>query len=183
MKLFTFLLLPFLTVSLLLATPGQATAGAIGSPVETSSKVHCQDANNQWLTRTIDEYASPALKVELRKDLAAHEQLCKTWQQSPAFQKQKKHCKEDCKSFHHPGKKKVDEILTQVKEGKLTVPEARKQLQGMHHGMHGKVHTFQQLKAAVESKNKPAVEAALKKMDQQIKESNQRLKQKISENS
>lgn len=180
MKLFTFLLLPILTVSLLLTTPGRAAAGAIGSPVETSSHVHCQDINNQWLTRTIDEYASPALKVELRKDLTAHEQLCKTWQQSPAFQKQKKQCKDDCKSFHHTGKKKVDEILTQVKEGKLTVPEARKQLQGMRHG---KAHTFQQLKTAVENKNKPAVEAALKKIDQQIKESNQRLKQKISENS
>ena len=72
----------------------------------------------------INQYASPQLKAQLTKDLTDRESLMEKLRQTTGFQK-----KEDQeKAFYQAHRQKVDAIIQQVKDGKLTEQQAQKQL-------------------------------------------------------
>lgn len=184
MKLWTFLVLPILALSLLPASHGQAATCANSAQQAEHIQLPCLGFENQWLSRTINEYATPDLKAQLEKDFAEQEQLRKEWRQSPAFRKHKDALEKQHPSLHQGNSAKVGEILKQVQEGKLNIPQAQQKLQALHHHHQGVKHglhrSLRQLKEAAANKDRTAVQAALKDLDQKIKASNQRLKSKIS---
>ncbi|RYL95623.1 hypothetical protein EWI07_00125 [Sporolactobacillus sp. THM7-4] len=162
-------------------------ASAAENPGQPISKKHEQKMNlctgrQQWLNQVIDEYATPPLKDQLKKELATHEKLKNEWRKTAEYKEQKKKWIARRKFFYKAHKQEIDSILQQVQMGTLTKEQAHEQLIalfGKYDSQGDKSVIFRELKQAVEKKDKEAIDQALKKLDQRLKTSNLRLIQKI----
>lgn len=192
MKLRSSLLVPCLIASLLLPAAGHLSAD---QKAEAASQLsfersehpgHPVKENHKKLEKVIDQNASPSLKKELKKNLAAHEKLMKEWRKTSGFKKHKEQWSVRRKAFYKANKEKIEAIKNQVKTGKLTKQQAHEQIAALFETQHkGKFHgrhcIYKELKTAVHNKDKAAIQSALEKLDKHLKTSNQELKKKISE--
>lgn len=180
-RLSLFFIAPCLAASILI--PSAAHAAEYPPPVPHGNAAHLKSDRQKWLNQVIDEYASPDLKTRLKKDLAVHEQLLNEWKKTPAYQKQKNECQKKRKSFDQADKQKIESIQKRFEEGKISKKQAQKELAALHGKQAGRHGVLRELKSAVQNKDRTAVQAALEKLDQKLKGSNQRLQRKISDQS
>jgi hypothetical protein len=160
---------------------------------------HGKGEKQKELTNIINQYATPQLKSQLTKDLATRESLAKQLRQTPGFQKkegQEKGTQEKSQrqATYQAHKKEIDAIEQQVKDGKLTKQQAHQKLDSIFGKIEGKDHDsdkgkeqgtraiYKELKAAIQKKDKAAINTALEKIDQQLQSANQQLQQKINAN-
>lgn len=169
MKLLTILAIPCLLLSFLLPAP------AADAWEGQHSGIH-----RQLLNDAADRYASSELKAELKKDLATHDRLIEQYKKSSATEDRKN----KNAAFDMQRKAEADRILKQVEAGKMTADEAGRRLamlcRPQHRTISGHFRLMRQLRKAVASHDKTTVQAALKELDQQIKQSNRHLQQKLS---
>ncbi|OIK10819.1 hypothetical protein BIV60_20335 [Bacillus sp. MUM 116] len=139
MRVRSSLIAPVLAASIFIPTVGTAV---VNHKADTSKHATMQTADQKWahhkwekgekqkeLMTLINQYATPQLKAQLKKDLATREGLMKQLRQ-----KGKDH--ED-KSFQ-AHKKEIEAIKQQVKEGKLTKQQAHKKIEALFGKEHGK---------------------------------------------
>jgi hypothetical protein len=200
MKVRSSLIVPVLAASILAPTVGNVVANHKTASTNTTASMQKEDQKGtyqKWgkgdkqkeLVNIINQYASPQLKAQLTKDLATRESLMKQLRHTPGFQK-----KEDKeKAVYQTHKKEIDAIKQQVKDGKLTKQQAQKKLEAIFGKEHGKGEDwdhvkekaqdkggiYKELKAAIQKKNRAAINSALEKFDQKLEKSNQQLQQKI----
>ncbi|GGL46039.1 hypothetical protein [Sporolactobacillus putidus] len=178
MKFLSLFVIPCLAVSIFIPSAANA-ASCPPAAAAHGQDAHLKTDRQKWLIQVIDDYASPDLNTRLKKDLAVREQLLNEWKKTPAYQKHKAECQKS--GFDQENKQKIESIHKQFEEGKISKHQAQKELAALHgkqKGMHG---VFRQLKSAVKNKDRTAVQAALEKLDQQLKVSNQCLSHKISD--
>lgn len=205
MKVRSSLIAPILAASLLAPAVGTAIASPKANTASQSASMQKEDhkgTHHKWekgdkqkgLTNIINQYASLQLKEQLTKDLATRESLMKQLRQTPGFQKKEQQVKTQRQAFFKAHKQEIDSIKQQVKDGKITKQQAHKQLKALFAKEHGTDHEknigkeqgkhgiYQELKAAIQKKDKVAINTALEKIDKQLESSNQQLQQKINAN-
>jgi hypothetical protein len=204
MKVKSSLIVPILAASILAPTIGNAMANHKTETSNTSVSMQKEDqkgAHHKWgkeekqkeLMNIINQYASPQLKAKLTKDLATRESLMKQLRQTPGFQKKEDQEKTQRQAFYKAHKQEIDAIKQQVKDGKLTKQQAHKQLEAIFGKKQQKnedndkrkeqgKRIYQELKTAIQKKDKAAINSALEKIDQKLESSNQQLQQKINAN-
>lgn len=199
------LIAPALAAALLVPTVGSAMANHTTNSTKSSESVQKEDQkerHHHWgkgekqkeFMNIINQYATPQLKDQLTKDLATRENLMKQLRQTPGFQKQEAQKKSQRQAFYQAHKQEFDSIEQQVKDGKLTKQQAHQKLDALFGKQEGKDEEndkgkeqgtrgiYQELKTAIQKKDKAAINAALEKMDQELQSSNQQLQQKINTN-
>lgn len=181
MKLLSYLVIPCLAASIFFMPSAVNAAQCPPNAPGHHENAHFKADQQKWLMQIIDEYASPELNIQLKKDLATREQLMNEWRKTPAYQKHKAQCKKKREAFYQANKQKIDNIWKQFEAGKLSKQQAYEQLAALHGKQKGAHSVFKQLKSAVLSKDRAAIQAALEKLDLQVKESNKRLLLKISD--
>ncbi|MGG0184639.1 hypothetical protein [Bacillus rhizoplanae] len=196
MKLRSSLIAPILAATILTPASGSAVMNHSNtfnkSATHETAEHHHKGNHEKELTNIINQYASSDLKTKLTQDLATHKNLEQQLHKTAGFQKQEAQEKAQRKAFYEAHKQEIDSIKQQVKDGKLTKEQAHKQLEaifgkhedkdhdkGKEQGEHG---IQKELKAAVQKKDKTAINAALEKFDQQLQNSNQKLQQEINAN-
>jgi hypothetical protein len=204
MKVKSSLIVPILAASILAPTIGNAMANHKTETSNTSVSMQKEDqkgVHHKWgkeekqkeLMNIINQYASPQLKAKLTKDLATRESLMKQLRQTPGFQKKEDQEKTQRHAFYKAHKQEIDAIKQQVKDGKLTKQQAHKQLEAIFGKKQWKnedndkrkeqgKRIYQELKTAIQKKDKAAINSALEKIDQKLESSNQQLQQKINAN-
>ncbi|PEA55716.1 hypothetical protein CON64_06130 [Bacillus pseudomycoides] len=188
MKLKSSFLAPILAVSILSPAVGSAVVNHSNTPSKstTHEKAEHHDKGNheKELTNIINQYASPDLKTKLTQDLATHKNLENQLHQTVGFQKQKEQEKAKREAFYQAHKQEIDSIKQQVKDGKLTKQQAHQQLEAVFgkHEDKDKRGIGKELKAAIQKKDKAAINTVLEKFDQQLQNSNQKLQQEINAN-
>ncbi|MDQ0201911.1 hypothetical protein [Neobacillus ginsengisoli] len=201
MKVKSSLIVPILAASILVPTVGNAMANQKTDSSNTSASIKKEDqkgTHQKWgkgekqkeLFNIVNQYASPQLKVQLTKDLTTRVSLMKQLRQTPGFQKKE----EQEKAVHQAHKQEIDAIKQQVKDGKLTKQQAQSQIEALFGKEKGKDQDkdkgkerekggiYQELKAAIQKKDRAAINSALEKLEQKLERSNQQLQQKINAN-
>ncbi len=203
------MIVPVLAASMLIPTVGSTVANhkTDASKISTQQENHKgthekgergergeKGEKQKELTNIMNQYASSQLKDQLTKDLATHENLEKQLRQTPGFQKKEQQEKAKRQAFYQAHKQEIDSIHQQVKDGKLTKQQAHKQLEALFGKQlgedrdndkgkeQGERTIHKELKAAVQKKDRAAINSALEKLDQQLKSANQKLQQEIAAN-
>ncbi|MFD0770452.1 hypothetical protein ACFQZ1_17030 [Bacillus sp. CGMCC 1.60114] len=196
MKLRSSLIAPILAATILTPAAGSAVINHFNtsnkSATHETAEHHHKGNHEKELTNIINQYASSDLKTKLTQDLATHKNLEQQLHKTAGFQKQEEQEKTQRKAFYEAHKQEIDSIKQQVKDGKLTKEQAHKQLEAIFGKHEDKDHDKgkeqgergiqKELKAAVQKKDKTAINAALEKFDQQLQSSNQKLQQEINAN-
>lgn len=210
MKVKSSLIAPAIAAALLVPAVGTAIANhTSNSSTKTASSSTVQKDDQQGehegkhkgekqkqkqLTNIINQYASPQLKDQLTKDFATRESLLKQLKQTLGVQKQESQEKTQRQAAFQAHKQEIAAIKQQVKDGKLTKQQAHQKIEALFGKQDGKDQEnykgkelgtraiYQELKAAVQKKDKAAINAALEKIDKELQSSNQQLQQKINVN-
>jgi hypothetical protein len=155
---------------------------------------HGKGEKQKELTNIINQYATPQLKSQLTKDLATRESLAKQLKQSPGVQKQEGQEKSQRQAAYQAHKKEIDAIEQQVKNGTLTKQQAHQKLDVIFGKIEGKDQDndkgkdqgiraiYKKLKAAIQKKDKTAINSVLQKIDTEIQTANQQLQKQINAN-
>lgn len=181
-----------LAASVLVPTVGTAIANQTTNSTPTpAASVQKEDHEGQHergkrekqkeLTNIVNQYATPQLKEQLTKDLTTRKSLMKQLRQRQ-------------QAFYKAHKQEIDAIKQQVKDERLTKQQAHQKLEALFGKQKGKnqendkrkeqgTHAiYQELKAAIQKKDKTAINASLEKIHQELQSSNQQLQQRINAN-
>ncbi|MDQ0201689.1 hypothetical protein [Neobacillus ginsengisoli] len=201
MKVKSSLIAPIVAVTLLAPAVGTAVANHTTDSTKTpvsAKQVEQKEGHHESekgekqkeLTNIINQYATPQLKDQLTKDLAACENLMKQLRQTPVFQKKEAQEKTQRQANYQAHKQEIDAIKQKVKDGKLTKQQAHKQLEALFEKKERNQEndkaqekaSRQELKAAVQKKDQAAINTGLQKIDQELQSSIQQLQQQINAN-
>jgi hypothetical protein len=199
MKAKSSLIVPVLAAALAIPTIGHTITNHTSTTSKAASTQQKDEkgSHEKWgkgekrdkLIKEIEQYASPQVKDQLKKDLTQRETLMKQLRQTPAFQKKMEQKKAERQAFYKAHKQEIASIKQQVKDGKLTKQQAHKKLASLFGKKDGKDHEkdkgkdkglFKGLKTALQKKDSAAINSILEKFDQQLEKSNQQLQQKIN---